>query len=80
MNSHIRAIWLGNLEHIARGTLSTIDKRIEETGTLTEDHETMSNLCMGYLYLLSCAEEAGLLDTDSSLPIIKRINKTETIH
>ena len=80
MNSTLRAIWLGNLEHIARGTLSSIDKTIEETGVVSEDHETMSNLCMGYLYLLSQAQDAGLLDIESPTPIIKTINKTKTIH
>ena len=53
MNSYLKAVWLGNLEHIARGTLSSIDKTIEETGVVSEDHETMSNLCMvTYIYCL----------------------------
>tara|TARA_Y100001937_G_scaffold127711_1_gene200832 strand:+ start:795 stop:1040 length:246 start_codon:yes stop_codon:yes gene_type:complete len=81
MNAEIKAIWLSNLEQIARGTLSKIDRKLEESGgVLTEDHEVMSSLCMGYLYLLMLCEEQDLLSFDDDNPIIKLINKQETIH
>ena len=42
MNSTLRAMWLNNLEQIARGTLTRIDRKIEQSGGIVnEDQEIM---------------------------------------
>ena len=81
MNSTLRAMWLNNLEQIARGTLTRIDRKIEQSGGIVnEDQEIMSSLCMGYLYLLHVCEEERLLDVEDPTPIIDTIDKNKTVH
>ena len=39
MNSTLRAMWLNNLEQIARGTLTRIDRKIEQSGGIVNEDQ-----------------------------------------
>ena len=69
-----REAWLEEVAKTCSVTLAILNTKAENEGYISEADQMMSDVCMGYLYLLNmCDQEGVLLDS----PIFKTItNKT----
>ena len=55
--------WLEEVAQNCTSTLAVLSRKAEKTKEVTEGDQIMSEICMGYLYLLYKANEEGLLET-----------------
>jgi hypothetical protein len=68
--------WLEQIAVTCSMTLSLLNKKAEEQGLVVEQDQLMSELCMGYLYLLNVCDTTGALDQYSEERIGTILNKT----
>jgi hypothetical protein len=54
--------WLEEVAQSCTSTLAVLNRKAEKTKEITEGDQVMSEICMGYLYLLYRANEEGLLE------------------
>ena len=72
--------WLDEVKLTATDTLKRVKNKAEKLGQFSPEDDSGTNLCMGYLYLLSvCNEHELFVQEEPSWYLIKNINK-ETIH
>jgi hypothetical protein len=57
-----KTVWLEEVAATCSVTLSILNKKAEQDGHVSEPDQVMSNICMGYLYLLNVCDSAGVLD------------------
>jgi hypothetical protein len=69
-------VWLDHIALTCSTTLSLLNKKAEEQGMVAEDDQLMSELCMGYLYLLSVCDSTGALDSYPEQYIGEVLNRT----
>ena len=76
MSSISTQVWLEEVAHTCATTLTRLSKKAEITKEVTDGDQVMSEICMGYLFLLHRANEEGLLEA------VEHIGKTLdiTIH
>ena len=75
MSSISTQVWLEEVAHTCANTLTRLNKKAQVTKEITDGDQVMSEICMGYLFLLHRANEEGLLE--SVEPIIgKQLNIT----
>ena len=68
--------WLEDIAAYSTTTLALLNKKAEQTKQMSESDQIMSEICMGYLYLLYMADtQGGLSNTRSVGNILNR-----TIH
>jgi hypothetical protein len=68
--------WLEGVAITCSSTLSALNKKAEAERYITDEDQMMSEICMGYLYLLHIAQSEGVLTQDTLLGK----NLTRTIH
>ena len=68
--------WLEEVAKTCSVTLAILNKKAEARGNISEADQMMSDVCMGYLYLLNVCDSEGVL---LELPIVETIINT-TIH
>ena len=68
--------WLEEVAKTCSVTLAVLHKKAEAHGNISEADQMMSDVCMGYLYLLNVCDSEGVL---LEAPIIETITET-TIH
>ena len=68
--------WLEDVAKTCSTTLAVLNRKAENEGYVSEADQMMSDLCMGYLYLLNVCDSEGVLLENS---IIKTITKN-TLH
>ena len=61
-------------------TLNVLQKKAEERGKLSHADQTMTNLCLGYLYLLNVCDQNDLFADDEVTGLTEIIKKKVTIH
>ena len=61
-------------------TLNVLQKKAEAKGRLSHADLTMTDLCLGYIYLLSICDKNHLFDDDSILGLTEIIKQKTTIH
>ena len=72
--------WLDEVKLTATDTLKRVKYKAEKLGQFNAEDDSVINLCMGYLYLLSVCQENELFVRDEpSWYLIKNINE-EIIH
>ena len=74
------AIWLEDVAETCTVTLNVLQKKAEERGRLSHADQTMTDLCLGYLYLLSICDKNQLFNDDSILGLTDIIKQKTTIH
>jgi hypothetical protein len=57
--------WLNEVAQSCTSTLAVLQKKAEQQKQITDGDQMMSEICMGYLYLLHKADSEGILDTSS---------------
>jgi len=81
MLNESRDLWLDNVKNVATDTLSRINRKAKSLGHFDDVDDATTNLCMGYLYLLSLCEQHELFVQDEpSWYLIRDIDKKEKIH
>ena len=70
-------VWLEEVAHTCAHTLASLNKKAQVTKQITDGDQVMSEICMGYLFLLHRANEEGLLE--SVEPVIGKL-LNNTIH
>mgnify|MGYP003140317082 CR=1 FL=1 len=68
--------WLEQIAATCSMTLSLLNKKAEEKGIVAEEDQLMSEVCMGYLYLLNVCDSTGALESYSEHSIGKILNNT----
>jgi len=76
MHVEQRDEWLEEVAKTCSVTLAILNKKAEAHGNISDADQMMSDVCMGYLYLLNVCDSEGVL---LEAPIIKTITNT-TIH
>ena len=66
--------WLREVTDICTTTLEILNDKVETEGRISTADQVMTDLCMGYLYLLSICNSEGLF-TETDL-----IDKDITLH
>ena len=66
--------WLREVTDICTTTLDILNDKVETEGRISTADQVMTDLCMGYLYLLSICNSEGLFTQT------KTIDKNITIH
>ena len=64
--------WLREVTDICTTTLDILNDKVETEGRISTADQVMTDLCMGYLYLLSICNSEGLFT--------KIIDKNITLH
>ena len=64
--------WLREVSDICTTTLDILNDKVETEGRISTADQVMTDLCMGYLYLLSICNSEGLFT--------KIIDKNITLH
>tara|TARA_R110002020_G_scaffold122775_2_gene278616 strand:+ start:67 stop:291 length:225 start_codon:yes stop_codon:yes gene_type:complete len=59
--------WLEGVAITCSSTLSLLNKKAEANREISDDDQIISEICMGYLYLLHLAHEEGVLTQDTLL-------------
>ncbi len=59
--------WLEGVAITCSSTLSALNKKAEADRCITDEDQMMSEICMGYLYLLHIAQSEGVLTQDTLL-------------
>jgi hypothetical protein len=76
-----RVRWIEDIKFVATSTLGRINQKAKNLGHYGEEDEAMTNLCMGYLYLLGlCEKNEIFIQEEPNRYLIKDIYKKETIH
>jgi hypothetical protein len=76
MHIEERDQWLEEVAKTCSVTLAVLHKKAEAHGNISEADQMMSDVCMGYLYLLNVCDTEGVL---LEAPIVKTITE-KTIH
>ena len=66
--------WLREVSDICTTTLEILNDKVETEGRISTADQVMTDLCMGYLYLLSICNSEGLFTN------AKIIDKNITLH
>ena len=66
--------WLREVTDICNTTLDILNDKVETEGRISTADQVMTDLCMGYLYLLSICNSEGLFTNT------KIIDKNITLH
>ena len=66
--------WLREVSDICTTTLEILNDKVETEGRISTADQVMTDLCMGYLYLLSICNSEGLFRR------INFIDKNKTLH
>ena len=66
--------WLREVTDICNTTLDILNDKVETEGRISTADQVMTDLCMGYLYLLSICNSEGLF-TETKI-----IDKNITLH
>ena len=66
--------WLREVTDICTTTLDILNDKVETEGRISTADQVMTDLCMGYLYLLSICNSEGLFTNT------KLIDKNITLH
>ena len=66
--------WLKEVSDICTTTLDILNDKVETEGRISTADQVMTDLCMGYLYLLSICNSEGLFTNT------KIIDKNITLH
>ena len=66
--------WLKEVSDICTTTLEILNDKVESEGRISTADQVMTDLCMGYLYLLSICNSEGLFTNT------KIIDKNITLH
>tara|TARA_R100000742_G_C4241020_1_gene60726 strand:+ start:408 stop:638 length:231 start_codon:yes stop_codon:yes gene_type:complete len=72
--------WLDDVAETCTVTLSVLHKKAETRGGLSHADQTMTNLCLGYLYLLNVCDKNNLFEDDSITGLTELIKQKTTIH
>jgi hypothetical protein len=59
--------WLEGVAITCSSTLSLLNKKAAADRHISDEDQIMSEICMGYLYLLHVAHEEGVLDQATQL-------------
>ena len=59
--------WLEGVAITCSSTLSALTKKAEAERHISDEDQMMSEICMGYLYLLHIAQSEGVLTEDTLL-------------
>jgi hypothetical protein len=59
--------WLEGVAITCSSTLSLLNKKAEANREISDDDQIVSEICMGYLYLLHLAHEEGVFTEDTLL-------------
>ena len=76
MHIEERDQWVEEVAKTCSVTLAILNKKAENEGYISEADQMMSDVCMGYLYLLNVCDTEGVL---LEAPIVKTITE-KTIH
>ena len=76
MHVEERDEWLEEVAKTCSVTLAVLNKKATNDGYISEADQMMSDVCMGYLYLLNVCDSEGVL---LEAPIVKTITEN-TIH
>ena len=76
MHVEERDKWLEEVAKTCSVTLAVLHKKATNEGHISEADQMMSDVCMGYLYLLNVCDSEGVL---LELPIVETITDN-TIH
>jgi len=76
MHVEERDKWLEEVAKTCSITLAVLNKKATNKGHISEADQMMSDVCMGYLYLLNVCDSEGVL---LELPIVETITDN-TIH
>ena len=74
------SLWLDDVAETCTITLNVLQKKAEERGRLSHADQTMTDLCLGYLYLLSICDKNSLFEDYSILGLTEIIKQKTTIH
>jgi|TARA_B100002003_G_C13956679_1_gene463588 hypothetical protein len=77
MHTNPRDNWLQEVSEFCVATLEDLNDKAQEGEYVSPKDQTMTDLCMGYLFLLSVCNTEGLLDPSK---IQNSIDKNITIH
>jgi hypothetical protein len=70
MHAERRDEWLEEVAKTCSVTLAVLNKKAENAGYISEADQMMSDLCMGYLYLLNVCDSEGVLLQNSTIKTI----------
>ena len=76
MHVEERDEWREEVAKTCSVTLAVLNKKAEHEGYISEADQMMSDVCMGYLYLLNVCDSEGVL---LEAPIVETITE-KTIH
>ncbi len=76
MHIEERDQWLDEVAKTCSVTLAVLNTKAENEGYISEADQMMSDVCMGYLYLLNVCDQEGVL---LEAPIFRTITD-KTIH
>jgi hypothetical protein len=71
-----KGVWLEQIALTCSMTLSLLNKKAEKEGKVAEEDQLMSEVCMGYLYLLNVCDSTGALDQYPENTIGTVLNRT----
>jgi len=74
------SVWLDDVAETCTITLNVLQKKAEQRGRLSHADQTMTDLCLGYLNLLSICDKNLLFEDDSILGLTEIIKQKTTIH
>ena len=60
-------VWLEDIATYSTSTLAILHQKAEEQKTITDSDQIISEICMGYLYLLNVAHSEGILNNSRSI-------------
>jgi len=72
--------WLDDVAETCTVTLNVLQKKAEQRGKLTHADQPMTNLCLGYLYLLNVCDQNQLFNDDKIAGLTEIIKEKVTIH
>lgn len=72
--------WLDDVAETCQVTLNMLNKKAENRGELSNADQTMTNLCLGYLYLLALCDRAEVFEDSNLNTFTDIIDKNQTIH
>ena len=59
--------WLEEVSNNCAHTLASLNNKAQRKKEITDGDQVMSEICMGYLYLLHKANEEGILESGESI-------------
>ena len=71
-----KSLWLEQIAVTCSMTLNLLHKKAEEKGEIVEEDQLMSDVCMGYLYLLNVCDSTGVLENYPDDKIGNVLNRT----